>query len=627
MFSSLRGRLIGLCVFIIVLAMLAVVSANYLTTRSRIAALQDSRVRQLAASQAAGIGEWISARRAIVAAMRLAAGDQNPLPVLKVAALAGGFDNAYIGYADKRIVSSRDEAAPAGYDPTTRPWYKLPVAADGPVITVPYVDAGRGQLVVTFAEPVRLAVFAASQSAGIADQAGARQQPRRQAMQAVLAADIALTAVVRQVLAIHPTPHSYAFLSHRDGRLIAHADPKLTMQPLAAMEGNIDASTLERAGVAGMPGRLAGRDILLHATAVAGTDWKLVLVLDKADAAQDLEALLRSAAIASLLASAAAALLLPLCISRMLRRLQLVRDALVRIADGDGDMTQRLDETGRDELAAIARAFNRFAGKISAVLHQIRSASDDVRLSAAEIADGNNDLSVRTEVQAASLQQTASAMQALIGTVKQNAHNAERADTLAHTASEVAVRGGAVMSQVVVTMGSINQSSRKIVDIIAVIDGIAFQTNILALNAAVEAARAGDQGRGFAVVAAEVRALAQRSAAAAHEIKALIGDSVAKVDSGAKLVNDAGETMQHVVASVRRVAHIMAEINEAGLQQSAGLEQINTAVSQMDGLTQQNAALVEQAAAAAEGLSGRAQDLARTVGVFKLAAGAVVPLR
>ena len=602
MFATLRGRLIGLCVSIVVLAMLAVVAANYLTTRSRIAASQDSRMRQLAASQAAGIGEWISARRAIVASLRLAAGDANPGPVLKAAALAGGFDNAYIGYAEKRIVSSRDEPAPAGYDPTARPWYKLPLAAAAPVITAPYVDAGRGQLVVTFAEPIRL--------------------PAGQPLQAVLAADIPLTAVVRQVLAIRPTPNSYAFLADRDGRLIAHSNAKLAMQPLAALGGNINATTLDQAATTGTPARLEERDILLHATAVPGTDWKLVLVLDQADAAQDLDALLRSSAIASLAAAAAAAMLLPLFISRMLRRLQQVRDALERIADGDGDMTHRLDETGRDELAAIARAFNRFAGKISAVLHQIRSASEDVRLAAAEIAGGNNDLSARTEVQAASLQQTAGAMQTLIGTVKQNADNAAQADTLAHTASEVAARGGAVVSQVVDTMGSINQSSRKIVDIIAVIDGIAFQTNILALNAAVEAARAGDQGRGFAVVAAEVRALAQRSAAAAHEIKALIGDSVGKVDSGAKLVNEAGETMQDVVASVRRVARIMAEIKDASREQTAGLEQINSAIAQMDGLTQQNAALVEQAAAAAEGLSDRAQGLARTVGVFKLAARA-----
>ncbi|WP_321170272.1 methyl-accepting chemotaxis protein [Pseudoduganella aquatica] len=604
MFATLRGRLIGLCVSIVVLAMLAVVAANYFTTRSRMAASRDEQMRQLASSQAAGIGEWLAARRAIVSSLRGAAAGADPSPVLKAAALAGGFDNAYIGYADKRIASSRDEAAPPGYDPTSRPWYQLPVGAGGPVITAPYVDSGRGELVVTFAEPVRVP--------------GAGEM-RGRSMQAVLAADVALTAVVRQVRALRPTPHSYAFLADREGRLIAHPDAALAMRPLADLGGGITPAVLEQAvGAAELGVRIGGREALLHATPVPGTDWTLAVVLDRADATRDLDALLRSSAMAALLAAGAASVLLPLLIARMLRRLGQVRDALGGIADGEGDMTRRLDESGGDELAAIARAFNRFAGKIGTVLLEIRSASDEVRRASAGIADGNSDLSSRTEVQAASLQQTAGAIQTLAGTVRQNTGNALRADRLARSAADVAASGGEAMSQVVATMGSINQSSRRTVDIIAVIDGIAFQTNILALNAAVEAARAGEQGRGFAVVASEVRNLAQRSAAAAKEIKALINDSVDKVDRGAKLADRAGATMQEIVTSIQRVTGIMSEITEASQEQTSGLDQIHAAITQMDGLTQQNVALVEQAASAAGSLSERSQGLAHVVSVFKL---------
>jgi len=252
------------------------------------------------------------------------------------------------------------------------------------------------------------------------------------------------------------------------------------------------------------------------------------------------------------------------------------------------------------------------------IVRQVRAGTLTIADASSEITAGNQDLSARSERQAGTLEETASSMEELTGTVRQNADNARQANALAESAASVAQRGGAVVAQVVQTMASINASSRQIADITGVIDGIAFQTNILALNAAVEAARAGEQGRGFAVVASEVRSLAQRSAAAAREIKALIGDSVARVDDGARLVDEAGSTMEEIVASVGRVTGIMAEISLASQEQSAGIEQINHAVAQMDEATQQNATLVEQAGAAAVALHDQAEHLARVVGIFKL---------
>jgi methyl-accepting chemotaxis protein len=287
-------------------------------------------------------------------------------------------------------------------------------------------------------------------------------------------------------------------------------------------------------------------------------------------------------------------------------------------AMAEGDLTQTIDADYKGAFQTIKDDSNRSVKQLSQSLLQIKEATDTIHAASREIATGNNDLSGRTEQQAASLEETASSMEELTSTVKQNAENARQANQLAIGASDIAVKGGAVVGQVITTMAAINESSRKVVDIISVIDGIAFQTNILALNAAVEAARAGEQGRGFAVVATEVRSLAQRSAAAAKEIKSLIGDSVDKADSGSKLVEQAGRTMDEIVTSVKRVTGIMAEITAASQEQSQGIEQVNLTITQMDEVTQQNAALVEEASAAARSLEEQADGLASSVGRFKL---------
>ena len=285
----------------------------------------------------------------------------------------------------------------------------------------------------------------------------------------------------------------------------------------------------------------------------------------------------------------------------------------------EGDLTHSVKAESQDELGQLLRNLETMRLRLTDVVSHVRHGSQGVATSSAEIAQGNHDLSARTESQASALEQTAASMEELGSTVKQNADSARQANQLAMSASSVAARGGDVVAQVVETMRDINDSSRKISDIIGVIDGIAFQTNILALNAAVEAARAGEQGRGFAVVASEVRSLAGRSAEAAKEIKTLIGDSVARVERGTTLVDQAGETMTEVVASIRRVTDIMGEISSASSEQSSGVQQVSEAVNQMDQVTQQNAALVEEMAAAASSLKSQSQELVQAVAVSNLA--------
>ena len=284
-----------------------------------------------------------------------------------------------------------------------------------------------------------------------------------------------------------------------------------------------------------------------------------------------------------------------------------------------GDLTTQVHVGQADEIGELMQAINGVGQGLAGVVGTVRKSTDQINIASSEIAIGNNDLSARTESQASALGQTTASMGNFTATVKRNAESAREASMLVNSASDNAVKGGAVVAQVVTTMGSIKESSRKIVDIIGVIDGIAFQTNILALNASVEAARAGEQGRGFAVVATEVRNLAQRSAAAAKEIKALIADSVDKVDKGSKLVDQAGRTMEEIVSSVRNVTSIMSEIAAASMEQSNDIEEVNKAIGDMDEMTQQTAALVEEAAAASESLHDQAEQLSKNVSIFKLA--------
>ena len=598
--SSLRGKIITTTGTLVLVGLLGLTATNVLTARRHALDSLDSQVKALAHSHAAGVADWVASRQLVVKSFATAVDEADPLRSLQQAKIAGDVDSAYIGYADKKTAFSEKQNLPSDYDPTARPWYKQAVAATGPVVTAPYIDAGSKKLVITFAAAIR---------------DGAQ-------VKAVTAADVFMDGVLRNIASIRPTPGTYGFIVAKDGTIVVHEDASLLLKPVTDIAPALGQSGLVALGQGTGLSTLSLRNEnrLVLAEPIAGTDWTLVIALNRSEALGGITSMMWSSLISSLLIALLATFIIATVLTRLLRRLTVLRDAMHDIGSGDGDLTQRISATGRDELAAIAASFNQFVDKIQGVLQQVRASADGVSTASAEIAQGNQDLSTRTESQASALEETAASMEQLNATVKQNADNARQANQLAQSASTVAVRGGEVVAQVVDTMKHINDSSKRIFDIISVIDGIAFQTNILALNAAVEAARAGEQGRGFAVVASEVRSLAGRSAEAAKEIKSLIGASVERVEQGNVLVGQAGVTMTEVVSSIRRVTDLMGEISAASSEQSAGVAQVGEAVTHMDQATQQNAALVEQMAAAASSLNSQARELVEVVGVFRLGA-------
>ncbi|MBV8122798.1 MAG: HAMP domain-containing protein, partial [Paucibacter sp.] len=404
---------------------------------------------------------------------------------------------------------------------------------------------------------------------------------------------------------------------------LAHPDGQWVNKPAKEWNAELTPERLASLGGQGNDGKaseltLDGAAKLIKGIPIKGTEWTLLLAMDKSDVTAGMRNAMRSAVIALVVVALVAAAIMSLITAAVFQRLSRVRRAMDSLSSGNGDLTLRLPEEGRDELTQISHSFNQFVNQITGILQDVRRSSDTVKISSTEIASGNQDLSARTEQQAGALEETASAMEELTSTVQQNSENAKRANQLASAASDIAAEGGQVVGNVVATMEAINASSRQIADIITVIDGIAFQTNILALNAAVEAARAGEQGRGFAVVASEVRSLAQRSAQAAKEIKLLIDNSVSKVADGGVLVAKAGQTMDQIVASIRDVSVIVNEIAHASAEQNGGIQEVNLAITHIDEGTQQNAALVEQAAAAAKSLQDEAHRLSTLVGGFKM---------
>ncbi|TFH85372.1 methyl-accepting chemotaxis protein [Billgrantia azerbaijanica] len=599
MLSSLRIRILAATVVVIAVALIANGIASYLAVKSH----NDKQVARNLAAVAQGngqaIGEWIDARSSMLEALagHTVAGD--PLPALLQLQASGDFLTTYL--ADPRTgetVFSDGWQAPDDFDPRERPWYRQAVDAGTTIVTAPYVDAVTGGLVVTFATPFE----------------------RNGRLEAVAGGDIAIDDIVETVGEIAPTPASFAFLAANDGTLVAHPDPELNLEPTTRLADTLDAPRLAElvASAQPLPLTLEGGDKLLRGVAVPGTDWQLVIALDEGEAKAGLRAVMATSAVTLLVVAAAAVLALGALLGVLFRRLSMVRDAMTDIASGEGDLTRRLPEGGSDEVAQIAKAFNRFVSRIEDVMLTIRSTSESVKVAASEIAAGGQDLSRRTENAASSLQQSSASIEQISGTVEHTAESSRQANELSQSAAAMATRSGEEVGRVVATMEEITSSSQQIAEIVKVMDGIAFQTNLLALNASVEAARAGEHGRGFAVVAGEVRQLATRSAEASRDIRGLIEASGGKVDAGTELVRQAGGTMDELVASVRRVAEVLGEISIAAGEQSDGIGQVNVAVSELDRMTQQNAALVEQSTRAAEQLEEQADRLAQAVGGFTL---------
>jgi methyl-accepting chemotaxis protein len=589
--GSLKLRLTAIAVAVVVVAMAALAALLIGAERARLVQAVAREARATAHAEAHHVGGWFRTRHAAVESILVGAANADPVPVLHAAQVAGGFEMSLLGFADKRMHSYPAGNRGADYVPAQRQWYRDAIAANGATVSAPYVGKSTGKLMVTFVRPV-------VQGGAVVGVAGG---------------DVLIGALAEQVRSIRPADGAFAFLVDGDGQMLAHPDPAMTLKPLSTLG---EGMALDRLGAREGPlaqVTLGGVPMLVTAAPIPNSRWHLVLAFDEAAST----AAVRSQALLSLVTLAvamlAAALVLAFAVGRLLRPLERVRDAMVEVGSGDGDLSRRLDASGTDELAEVARAFNRFADKLAAVIGEIRDTSESVRNASNEIALGNADLSSRTEEQASSLQQSTGAMAQLARLVNGSADAAREASGLAQQAREVAGRGGSVVGQVVSTMSEITASSHRIADIIGVIDGIAFQTNILALNAAVEAARAGEQGRGFAVVAGEVRSLAQRAAQAAREIKALIGDSVDKVEAGAQLVNSAGQTMNEILQQVERVTGLIGEISSGTMEQSSSVTQVNQAVGRLDQMTQQNAALVEQSAAAAQSLKEQADRLHRTV--------------
>ena len=594
MFRSIRARIIAATTGCLVVALLLNTIINFQVTRQDNQQSQRDILTSTSASHNMAIADWVNNKMTVITSAQPVALSDDPVPVFKQLALAGGFTNVYVGYASKTAKFSDPTGVPADYDPTLRPWYQQAVSADGPVVTAPYVDAGTGKLVVTFAVPVK----------------------EQGALKAVVAGDVAMDSVVANVRGIHPTPASSGLLLDSNGTVIAGSDPALTLKPFTETIKGTDFAALKSGNL--IDGTFNGREKTFLATAVPGTHWLLVVALDNSDATAGMRSLLKASALSLAILALLSGALMHLLIARLLKRLSGIRDAMNSIANGTNDLSQRLPDKGGDEVAQIAQAFNAFSDKLSVVMVQLRDASASVKNAAHEIAAGNQDLSGRTGQAASSLRETASAVEEITASVTQSNESAAEANEQASKASAAASRGGDVVAQAISTMQSIELASAKIGDITSVIDGIAFQTNILALNASVEAARAGEQGRGFAVVAGEVRNLASRSAQAAKEIKSLIDSTTESVATGSRFVHLAGDSMDEIRASVGSVSGIMREISIATREQMKGIHEINHAVTHLDRMVQQNAELVVQSAAAASALQSQAGDLAETAGHFRI---------
>ncbi|WJV55029.1 methyl-accepting chemotaxis protein [Pectobacteriaceae bacterium CE90] len=596
MLKTTRSRILAVCTTIIVLSLAINTFFNYRVTDKYNTESINNLLTAVTSSHSLAIGDWVESKKQMIASLNnVALTNDHPIPTFKQMAAAGNFINVYMGYANKTAKFSDPGDIPADYNPTVRPWYQQAVREGKPVVTAPYLDMATNTIVVSFVAPVL----------------------DGSTVKGVLGGDVTMQSVIANVKSIHPTPDSYGILIQADGTIIAHPDEKLTLKKIADIAPGINLSEVLKAEHP-VNVVISGSDKLVRAQVVKGTDWYMLVALDEKEATAGMHSLLWTSVSTLVVIAILGSLIVGFLINSSLRRLLQVRDAMDDISSGTNDLTLRLPDDGHDEVSQIARSFNTFIDKLSMIMLQIRDISASLQVATGEIAAGNNDLSSRTEASAASLQQTAAALEEISATVTQSAGSAQQVNARALSLASDASTGGKVVSDVIVTMDEIVVASGKVGDIIGVIDGIAFQTNILALNAAVEAARAGEQGRGFAVVASEVRGLAQRSAQAAKEIKTLIEATVESVTEGSRQVRQASDTMNEIVSGVSTVTTVMSEITQASEEQMRGIQEINKAVAQLDSMVQQNAALVQESASASAALQSQTEELTSTIGHFKL---------
>jgi methyl-accepting chemotaxis protein len=594
MFNSIRTRLLVTTMIIVAGALSVNTFINYSISRSSNTESINSTLAALTASHTEVVSQWVEAKTSQINALIPHVTDANPLPLLMQTIASGNFMSTYIGYPDKRTISSDQDKLPEGYDPTSRPWYIQAAQLKQSTITQPYVDVTTNTLIISAVAPR----IDNGQLLGVAG------------------GDISIVDIIDSVRAIHPVANSFGMLINDDGTIIAHPDEALTLKPISDIAPALDLPALLQSKSPVLVD-ISGRSAFMFAMPVKGTSWFIAIAMDKTEATANMRSLLWSATLSLFVLMALSAVIVFVVTNRSIGPLMRVRETM-KNAIAQKDLTHRITVNGRDEVAQIANEFNHFLDNLTIVMKSIRSSSESVHIGSEEITAGNYDLSARTESAATSLQQTSAALEQMSSTVALFAGSSREANTSVLSAAQIAQRGGESIHEVITTMSNIEAASEKISNIIGVIDGIAFQTNILALNASVEAARAGEQGRGFAVVANEVRNLAGRSAQAAKEIRLLINATVSSVSEGAKQVHHTGEAIEKIVSSVSSLTSVMAEISEAADGQMRSIAEINSATAQLDTMVQQNATLVEESTVASTALTNQADELATAVNQFRL---------
>ena len=589
--------------------LLAVVVVGIVATELSVASLDRHAQEALTVAgngAAARIGDWVAANARVVESIAdetvdspeslkdfSGATDTRLLHALDTARKASGFRLAFVGIAgDHRYLRKPPGPMPTGYDPTVRPWYRQAAEASRLVIPAPYIDATEHDLILTFAMPVK----------------------RDGKLFGVLGGVNSLASVRRIVEQTQPTPHSYAVVIDSDGRIVVHPDASQSLhlaadvlpwfRPELASDSVIEITDRDRTGWARM-------------VDIPNTHWRMALVLDRADVLADVPQLVGSVALAGLAVALAVALTLTVFTRRSLAPLSAVADAMADIAQGRGDLDAHIAIGGKDEVGRVAGSFNAFVQRLRELVSDVQSASAEVELAAREIASGNQDLSNRTERQAGMVQSCAQQLTRVSAAADDSVEHAGGATSIARNAAELASSVGDKTTSLQETMEEIRGSSKQISEIVAVIDGIAIQTNILSLNAAAEAARAGVEGRGFGAVAEEIRALAGRSAEAARDIRAVIQRSSSRVEMGAQRLNDTSAAIDTVVQSILKLSVLMDNILSSSQTQREDIAGVSDRFVQLDDIASQNAALVEQAAAAAQSLSAQAGRLMHVVALFR----------